>query len=38
MVLYATVIPYNYNSLDSDTLDPAEVIIMMKKNLKINAN
>ena len=25
MILYATVVPYNYNPVDSEMLDPSEV-------------
>jgi hypothetical protein len=25
MILYATVVPYNYNPVDSEKLDPSEV-------------
>lgn len=38
MVLYATIIPYNYSSLDTENLDPAEVIIKFFKDLSVKFN
>lgn len=37
MILYATVVPYNYNPVESEALDPSEVKILAKNNFNQSA-